>query len=123
VSIASAVGVLASTLAATDGKAVSYHRSSASVALTAVVGRTAYEAIDDSGVVVQGHARDYLVQAEDLVLDGSETLPEPGDTIQEAIRGEARIFEVMPLPGEACYHYSDAGRTRLRIHTRERANA
>jgi hypothetical protein len=94
---------------------VQYHRGAESVALRATVGRTLFEEADEFGVVKQREARDYIVRAQDLVLNAGPTLPLRGDQIVEA---DGRTFEVMAMGNEPPWRYSDPERLDLRIHTK-----
>ena len=58
---------------------VLYERGVEQMPVKATVGKTEFELDDGSGVVVRVQSRDYLIQAADLVLGGSETLPAAGD--------------------------------------------
>lgn len=86
------------------------------------VGNTRFSRLPAGGVdgpaVVHGD-RDYLIPADALVYGGSAFLPARGDRITETIGGSAVTFEVMSLPGEPEWRYSDPGRTLLRVHVKE----
>lgn len=103
---------------AVAGKAVTYRRGDASVAVVAVAGRYAADVGDGNGPTVRTEVRDYLVAAADLVLGGAAVEPRGGDRIVEGDPATGTAFEVMDLPGEPCWRHSDAARTVLRIHTR-----
>lgn len=97
---------------------VTYTRGAASVKLLATVGRTVFELRDDYGGVEKTQARDYLVRAEDLVLDGALALPERGDEVREAEGAQVFVYEVMAPGKEPHWRYSDPYRQTLRIHTK-----
>lgn len=101
---------------------VTYGRGDASVELMATVGRTEFEVRDDYGVLEKTESRDYLVRAEDLILDGVEVLPERGDEIREAEGGKVFVYEVMAPGREPHWRYSDQYRETLRIHTKFTGN-
>jgi len=106
---------------------VTYHRGAQSVTLRATVGRTPFDITSESGISQQSESRDYLIRAEDLVLGGTQRLPEVGDKIHEVDGSTTYIYEVR-IPGsigsgtpdqmEPHYRYSDPGRLALRIHTK-----
>ena len=97
---------------------VAYSRGVDSVALAATIGRTEFEDADEYGVIHRTEARDYLVLAADLVLDGAQVLPVAGDLIKETAGEQTLIYEVMSLGREPPYRYSDPYRQTLRIHTK-----
>jgi hypothetical protein len=93
---------------------VTYHRNTSSVTLSAVVGTTTFEAVNEYGIVERVQTRDYLIPSKELILGGSPTLPMAGDRITEG----AREFEVTAQGGEPAFRYSDPSQTILRIHTK-----
>lgn len=95
---------------------VTYSRSALSVTLAAAVGRTAYRIADDYGSRLEYGDRDYLVQASNLVLGGTQTTPEPGDQVTES---DGSVYEVLAMFGEPCWRYSDPHHQTLRIHTKK----
>lgn len=105
---------------------VTYVRGTASVALQATIGRTVFEQRDlsagqagDYGVLEKVESRDFLVRAEDLVLEGALTLPERGDEVREKDEGgKVFVYEVMAPGKEPHFRYSDPYRRTLRIHTK-----
>jgi len=115
-----AIAAMGSTLRASCGLSVTYHRGESSVQVTAVVGRTLYEADDASGAIVKAEARDYLIEAVALDFGAGTVRPEPGDRIWEPLAGgeSADVYEVMPLGPEPCYRKSDPQGNVLRVHTK-----
>jgi len=99
---------------------VTYRRGSDETAgITAIVGRTEFEATDDEGGVLRSQSRDYLIAPADLVIDGSQTLPNVGDKILETVGSETHLYEVLTLGVEGHWRWSDPFRTLMRIHTRQ----
>ena len=92
-----------------------FERDGKRIGLEATVGRTRFEGADGYGRVTRSESRDYLVRAQDLVLDGVAVLPRPGDLIIEA----DRRYEVMSPEGEPEWRWSDANQSTIRIHTRQ----
>ena len=97
-------------------RTVVYSRAGDSLEVLATVGRTTGEAADDDGLIQKWESRDYLILTEDLAAFG---LPRAGDRITEAAGDEMFVYEVMPMPGEPAWRWSDPYRRTLRIHTKQ----
>ncbi len=87
-----------------------YRRTSGTVAIRATCGRTAPEFAGDAGPSIGAHGWDFLVAALELGAP-----PEPGDEIVF----QGRRHEVMDIPGEGCWRWSDPFRRTYRIHTKD----
>lgn len=94
---------------------VTYSRVNYSVTIVATIGRTRFKTLDEYGRWVKFESRDFLLLAEELILNGSVVLPEVGDIITE--RGVN--YEVLAMPTAPHWRYSDVNRNTLRIHTKE----
>ncbi len=108
---------------ASAGVAVTYTRTDANgsnpqtVALTAWVGNTLYARnTQEPGASVIWGERDYFFAAADLVLGGSQTTPQKGDTITGTIDGVATTFGLSTPTGEPVWRYSDQTRQIIRAH-------
>lgn len=106
---------LAGRQKAFQSRSVLYRRGAASLEVTAIPGKTDFSASDEFDAVLDVNARDYLIKTNELILDGIQALPLPGDIIEDTEDGE--IFEVY-APGRAPeWQYSDKPyRNLLRIH-------
>lgn len=88
-------------------------------------GRTRFASTLESGVRIEWSDRDYLIPVALLsALPASTGItagePAEGDRITETVNGTACTFDVLkPDTGEKAWTYSDAGRTRFRIHTKQ----
>ncbi|HOD83747.1 MAG TPA: hypothetical protein PKG77_20190 [Phycisphaerae bacterium] len=100
-------------------QSVTYCRGESSVEAQATLGRTDYEVADESGLTVQAVATDFLISAEQIVLDGVQTLPRPGDRIRLGDDGQVTVYEVLDLAGGGHYRPSDPYGRTLRIHTKQ----
>ncbi len=109
---------LATVLLTNAGVSVTYSRAGDSVVLTATVGTTEFEWVDDDGATQEIEARDYLVRAADLILAAALTLPAVGDKIVEVAGAKTYTYQVMAFGDEPAWRYSDQQRVRLRIHTK-----
>ena len=98
-----------------QSRTVSYRRGPASLSVVVIPGKTDFSAADEFDATLDVNARDYLIKANELILDNVETRPEPGDIIEDTIDGE--IFEVY-APGRAPeWKFSDKPyRGLLRVH-------
>lgn len=99
-------------------RAVVYQRGDNQVELSATIGRTEFEQVDEYGVVHKVESRDYLICTTDLVLASLPTLPKAGDRIRETDGQQTFVYEVMAPGGEPPFRYSDPYRKALRIHTK-----
>lgn len=97
------------------GRTITYARGAGSVELTAVVGNSGHDQLDDTGMPVTAQSRDYIVKASDLMIGGTDVLPVAGDEITDG----TATFVVRSIGSDAAWRYSDAARTTLRIHTVE----
>ncbi len=101
-------------------RTVTYQRGEHTAEVSATVGRTIFRFDDAHGVVKRYVSRDFLIRAEDLVVDGEQTLPRRGDRIRETQGGQVYVHEVMgPGRDEPDWRYSDPHRQTLRIHTKQ----
>jgi hypothetical protein len=98
---------------------VFYLRGAESIEVAATIGKTVFEIDDGIGARTQFEARDFLILADDLILDGRIVLPERGDRVQEVQTGKTFLYEVLAPGKEPCWRYSDPYRKTLRIHTKQ----
>lgn len=99
-------------------RTVTYARGSATVDLSATVGKTVFQVDNGYGILERVESRDYLIRAEDLVLDGVPVLPKRGDRVRETQGSHVFVYEVLAPGQEPEWRYSDAYRKTLRIHTK-----
>jgi hypothetical protein len=111
--LASGAAWLTEQLKAAAGTTVTYTRSSESADVVATIGRSEFEAASQSGVVERWESRDFLITAADLPFG----LPQRGDEIVEARGGEIVTYEVTSPRGVPEWHYGDAFRSIVRVHT------
>jgi len=97
---------------------VTYQRDTSTAEIDATIGRTEFEVDNGHGVLEHVASRDYLIPAADLVLDGSQTLPQAGDRIRETDANQTFVYEVMAPADEPPWRYSDPYRKTLRVHTK-----
>jgi len=98
---------------------VTYVRGAESVELSATLGNTRYELMDESGTTVQAKATDFIVAADALVLGGAKTTPRVGDRIWMVAGEQTLVFEVLDLAGSGHWRPADPYGTALRIHAKQ----
>jgi hypothetical protein len=103
---------------ATAGGKVAYVRGAQQVEWNVVVGKTAYQATDQRGVIEERDCRDLCGIAAELILGGQRVIPQRGDRIVEATSAGSDTFDLLPLESEKVYRYMDPGRLILRVHTK-----
>jgi hypothetical protein len=79
-------------------------------------GRTDYQAVDVSGFVVDAFAFDFLFDVADLKFGDILLVPAKGDRITDESNN---VFEVLDLPGQGAWRYTDQFQNRYRIHAKE----
>ena len=105
---------LAGELASAAGSSVVYQRGASSATVTATVGRSQFEAANQSGVIETWESRDFLIRTSVFPYG----LPQRHDRVVETVGGAAVTYEVAAPRGVPVYHYGDAFRTMLRVHTK-----
>lgn len=84
--------------------------------INAARGQTTYNAADQNGTLLAIDRRDYLIAASDYQIDGEPVEPQPGDMLEETLRGKIVRFEVIEDRGRS-WRFSDPAHTEYRIHT------
>lgn len=100
------------------GLSVVYQRGTSTVSITATASLHRYEVVDAEGFGITMLSRDYIVQAADLIINGSEVSPRPGDRIVETIRSVSQTYEVMAIGQMKEYEPLDTDGVLLKIHTK-----
>ena len=102
------------------GETVTYRRGASSVELRAARGKTEYDQTYADGRVERVQADDFLIATADLMFAGVAFTPLRMDTIEivEA-DGKTRTYQVLSPGDEPEWKYSDAGRTSVRVHTKQ----
>lgn len=119
--MATAQAALMSQMKTAAGETVTYRRGADEVELSAVIGRSAFEIVDQSGSAMQTTSVDFIIAPDDLVLDSETVTPEPGDEIDRPIEdGKTATYEVRTDGGLDCYQL-DPMRTQLRVRARLKA--
>jgi len=96
-----------------------YRRGAQQVSLRATIGQTEFMRNDEAGASIMAVSRDFLVRADDLMVDGAIGRPQAGDRILESAPAGQIIHEVAAPGDEPVWRWSDTWRLTLRIHTVE----
>jgi hypothetical protein len=117
-----AIAQALASVAAAAGETVTYHRGDESTGeLTAVPGSQQRRAEDVYDVPVDASSRDWIFEAAGLVIDGVEITPRRGDQVRQTVAGVETVYEVAS-DGDQVYRYCDRGRTRIRVHTKQKGS-
>lgn len=111
--LASGASWLAGQLAAGASRSVRYSRGADYGAVLATIGTSRFESQGTSGVVEMWESRDFVIKA------GTLPFGEPlrHDKIVETISGVDVTYEVTSPRGVPVFHYGDAFRQTVRVHT------
>lgn len=113
--LADAIASIQQTRKDTMAETITYSRGSSSVQISATRGRSEFEVIDQNGIQHDLTSQDFICHVSDLVLDGSQKIPVPGDRVETS---DGKAFEVMQMTGVPAYRFSDEQKTIYRIHTK-----
>ena len=113
-----ATAYLGEELKSHESETVVYRRGARVVTggIAATIGETRYET-SDQVAIIGIDSRDFIFQAADLVINGVQTTPQPGDQIDRTINDETQTYEVMSPEGVQCFSFCDRDETRIRAHT------
>jgi len=111
--LASGASWLAGQLSASASRSVRYYRAANYGVISAAVGTSRFESQGTSGVIEQWESRDFLIKA------GTLPFGEPlrHDKIVETVNGVDVTYEVTSPRGVPVFHYGDAFRQTVRVHT------
>jgi len=103
------------------GSTITYTRTGReAITLTAWPGKTVYTRVDENGFEIKAESRDYIVLAEDLVLDDVAIQPQMEDQITETVNGITYEYEVYNLDGSSAeWEWADERRNSIRIHAKQ----
>lgn len=110
-----ATTLLSDSLKANAGKTATYSRGGMSASLTVTMQTPVFEDDTDFGRITS-EIKDFIIQADDLIIGGLTVQPERGDTITVSINSEDRVYEVVGLQGEPPWRYSDPYNVMIRVH-------
>ena len=97
---------------------VLYRRGSLTAPIVAGRGRTTFDAVNSSGMVINVESHDFIVTATTIVLDSVQCRPEVGDRLIQTVGSELHAYEVMQFGTEQHFRQCDPFGHKLRIHTK-----
>lgn len=100
------------------GEEMVYTQGSNYFKATFIPTESTYSVDDGTGVLMEFESKDFLVLAEDFQFDGQQVVPQRGDTITRTFCGQKHVYEVLRMPNDQVYKFSDSYNQRLRIHTK-----
>jgi len=117
--LASGAAWLAGQLSAGASRSVRYSRGADYGTVLATIGTSRFESQGTSGVIEQWESRDFVIKA------GTLPFGEPlrHDKIVDTINGVDITYEVTSPRGVPVFHYGDAFRQTVRVHTIATAEA
>jgi hypothetical protein len=117
--LASGAAWLAGQLAAGASRSVRYSRGADFGSVNATIGTSRFESQGTSGVIEQWESRDFVIKA------GTLPFGEPlrHDKIVETVNGVDVTYEVTSPRGVPVFHWGDAFRQTVRVHTIATAEA
>lgn len=88
------------------------------ISLDATTDGTDFEIVTEGGLSMVERSRDFLLAAEDLVVDSEPYTPKVGDRIKETVDGVGVDYEVKDFGSSPHFRLDDTLNLRLRVHTR-----
>jgi len=95
---------------------VVYSRGAGSVTIDAVIGRSVFAVLDQTGNPISKETTDFIVKIADLVISDSQIIPDRNDKISETRNGVTIEYTVCAPSGEPVYRYTSSERDMVRIH-------
>ena len=117
--LASGASWLAGQLAAGASRSVRYYRGADYGAVNATIGTSRFESQGTSGVIEQWESRDFVIKAGTLPFGE----PVRHDKVIDTINGVDVTYEVTSPRGVPVFHWGDAFRQTVRVHTIATAEA
>ena len=115
-----AAGMLPKVLKRVNSRRVKYSRGDNYVYLQATVASTVISYETEHGFRARVQTRDYLIEAKDLIIAGSQVEPRVGDQIVDTndLKDTSVTYEVMGEATEEAWRYTDRYKNMLRVHSK-----
>jgi hypothetical protein len=111
--LANGAAWLADRLSASASRSVRYYRGTDYGVVAATVGSSRFESQGTSGVIETWESRDFMIRYGSLPFGE----PQRHDKVVETINGVDVTYEVTSPRGVPVFHYGDAFRQTVRVHT------
>jgi len=111
---------LAESLQRDASQTITYTRGDSSVSLKATKGKSQASLEELSGVSLAAQMDDWIIQANDLKLNGKLTVPRPDDEIESEFNDKKIRWRVASHGNpDDCWSWLDPNRIMMRIHVFE----
>jgi len=118
--IAHAIATAGRSAAQAGGITVTVQRGTSTIEnVPATLGQSSFQTIGPDGSIVTIRSRDFLIAAEDYDFTDGQVEPQRGDQVALTEDDGDHTYELLDLPGEPSWRWSDPYRQRVRLHTRE----
>jgi len=118
-SLATAVAAAVKTAKRIAGVTVVYRRGADSVVLEKAIKTNVSVPIQrDGGLTTEVERTDWIIQADELVLNETEIEPAEGDQLDQIGGSKTLTYEAMPIGTERCFKPLDPHGTAWRVHTK-----
>ncbi|ADG67946.1 hypothetical protein Plim_2119 [Planctopirus limnophila DSM 3776] len=105
------------TMKLINGATVIYRRGNQSVELVGVRGQSKQRGYNADGLEITWQSHEWTFHSDELELAGTVITPTRGDTIEETIDGQLRVYAVTHLnPAQQPYEWEDFRGLVTRIH-------
>ena len=104
---------LQTVLAGNAAVTVQYRRGEQTVSVAAIPGQTATEVADTEGINVCSQVQDWLIAYTDLAYQGQQWEPKQTDQVVY----DGMVFDVIEVPGDGTWRFTDMYSRMMRIHT------
>ena len=91
-----------------------YSRGGVTVPVAVSVTKSEFEVVSEQGVVERWESRDFVISLDEFPFEE----PARGDVISETLGGRTVNYAVMSPRGVPLWHFADAYRTAIRVHTK-----
>jgi hypothetical protein len=119
-SIAAAIRAAAKASARADGTRITITRGDARIeCVPCGLGSSTFSTLGPDGSVVLVRSQDFLILAELYDFGDGPVEPARGDKVTLSQEDGDHVYELLDLPSEPSWRWSDPYRQRLRLHTKE----
>lgn len=117
--LANSAAWLAQQQARHAARRMTYQRGTSSISVSATAGTSRFDITDAEGIQTRVETLDLIIPSAELWIDAQKVEPVVGDRIHDGELGAALQYEVMDMPGEPPWRYTDAHRQQIRVHVKQ----